>query len=285
MSSVFTVLLLSLSFLSCASRNTASLPYPDLAIISVDQQPPAAIKGKKTILSIEIANLGESKAPPTTLRLSDNNGRILDEKEIPSLYPQVNIILKFEIPPQDRFLNFTAAVDPGGRVYEKKKENNSITIGIRFLSESERQEFEAKSEKDFLNALKRNNADICKSKIILLSFKRTDKMMSYESAVSGESVKFKAEIENRCDKEVYDITLYWIQKDLNKSEAGEKVFGTVKIEKLIPGEKRMLQRSLTAAAGNWLIALKLGSSHASEEKEKILEPSFILLVKPAEEKN
>jgi hypothetical protein len=130
--------------------------------------------------------------------------------------------------------------------------------------------------------MKKNNADACKDKIIISSFSRLGKTMNFETAYSGESVKFKIELENRCDRELYDLFLTWTQREEDDSEAAEKIFGQVKIDKLIQGEKRILYRTLTAAAGKWRIGLKLDSMHASDGTEEYLEPIFILLVQPEE---
>jgi hypothetical protein len=267
---------------SCAFKTQIPLPYPDLAIISVKQSPTIAAIGRKIHLTVEIANIGNALAPATTLRLSDQTGKIISEKPISALHPQVNLTFKIDLPQKVKTGNFILSIDPEKRIYEREKLNNVITVGIRVVNEAELKNIDSANEEEFLAEMKKNNADACKDKIIISSFSRLGKTMNFETAYSGESVKFKIELENRCDRELYDLFLTWTQREEDDSEAAEKIFGQVKIDKLIQGEKRILYRTLTAAAGKWRIGLKLDSMHASDGTEEYLEPIFILLVQPEE---
>jgi len=279
-------LLALLSFLtlfSCAVKNVSFLPYPDLAFISAEQRPIAAVSGKKVQLFVEIANNGAAWAPATRLRLADQTNRIIEEKEIAPLHPQVNITVKFDLPPHMASQNLFLTLDPGRRIYEKDRTNNVLQFALRFVSETERQNLEYQQDEEFLSALKKNNSDQCESQIVLSALKRIDKIMGYESANSGETLKFMAVIENRCDKEIYDLSLYWTERTTKENSSHEKIFGQARIGKLLPGEKRILHRSLTAEAGRWHIGLRLVSEHSPEIRGRYLEPSFILLVEPAPE--
>lgn len=268
---------------SCAVKNVSVLPYPDLAFISAEQRPATAVSGKKVQLFVEIANNGTAWAPATRLRLADQTNRIIEEKEIARLHPQVNLTVKFELPPHMVSQNLFLILDPGRRIYEKDRTNNVLQFTLRFVSETERQNLEYQQDEEFLSTLKKNNSDQCESQIVLSALKRIDKIMGYESANSGETLKFMAVIENRCVKEIYDLSLYWTERTAKESSSQEKIFGQARIETLLPGEKRILYRSLTAEAGRWYIGLRLEAEHSSEIRGRYLEPSFILLVEPAPE--
>lgn len=264
-------------------KNASVLPYPDLVFISTEQRPIAAVYGKKVQLFVEIANIGAAWAPATRLRLTDQSNHIIEEKEIARLHPQVNLTVKFELPPQLTPQNLFLILDPERRVYEKDRTNNVLQFALRFVNEIERQNLEYQQDGEFLSALKKNNSDQCESQVVLSTLRRMDKIMGYESANSGETLKFMAVIENRCDKEIYDLSLYWTERTAKESSSQEKIFGQARIDKLLPGEKRILYRSLIAEAGRWHIGLRLVSEHSPEIRGRYLEPSFILLVEPAPE--
>jgi hypothetical protein len=279
-------LLTILSFLtlfSCALKNVSVLPYPDLAFVSIEQRPTAAVPGKKVQLLVEIENNGTAWAPATRLRLTDQSNHIIEEKEIPRLHPRVNLTIRFDLPPGIAPQNLFLVLDPERRIYEKNRTNNVLQFALRFVSEAEKRKLKSYEDEEYVSALKKSFSDQCESQVILSSLKRTDKTMGYESAYSGETVMFTAVIENRCDKEIYDLSLYWTERSSKERNSQEKIFGQARIEKLLPGEKRILQRSLTAEAGRWYISLRLESEHSSEIRGRYLEPAFILLVEPASE--
>jgi hypothetical protein len=274
------VLLCFLTPFSCTVKNPPVLPYPDLAFISAVQIPIAAVRGKNVQLLVEITNNGTIWAPATQLRLTDQSNHVIGEKEIARLHPKVNLTVKFDLPPGISPQNLFLILDPERRVYEKNRANNVLQFALRYISETEKQNLKHRQDEEFLSTLKKNNSDQCESQVILSDLKRIDKIMGYESAYSGETLKFMAVVENKCDKEIYDLYLYWTERTSKERSSQEKIFGQAGIEKLLPGEKRIFYRSLTAEAGRWYISLKLVSEHSPEIQGRYLEPSFILLVEP-----
>jgi hypothetical protein len=224
------ILLCFPALFSCAAKNVSILPYPDLAFISVKQRPNTAVSGEKLQLFVEIVNNGTVWAPATLLRLTDQSNHIIEEKEIARLFPKVNLTVKFDLPsgiiPQNLFL----ILDPERRIYEKNRANNVLQFALRYISETEKQNLKHQQDEEFLSTLKKNNSDQCESLVVLSDLKRIDKIMGYESAHSGETLKFMAVVENKCDKEIYDLYLYWTERTSKERSSQEKIFGQAGIE-------------------------------------------------------
>lgn len=272
------------AFFSCASRNVSVIPTPDLAFTSAQQRPTAAVRGEQVQLAVVVSNIGTSWAPAVKLRLKDDGNHVLAEKDITSLHPQVSVTVVFDLPFYIPSKGFFLTIDPEHRIFEQNRGNNILQFVPRFVSAEEKKELERKQDEEFLAFLKKNNWNECEPKVVLSDLKRVDKIMGYETAVSGETVKFMAVVENRCNKDIYDLSLHWAERDSKENSSREKMFGQTRIDKLLPGEKRIIYRSLTVETGRWYISLKLSSANATDSAQaRYLDPAFVLTVEPAAE--
>lgn len=281
---LFAAILIFPAFFACASRNTSVILTPDLAFTSAQQRPTAAVRGEQVQLAVVVSNIGTSWAPAVKLLLKDDGNHVLAEKDIAPLHPQVSVTVAFDLPHYNLSKSFFLTIDPEHRIFEQNRGNNILQFVPRFVSAKEKKELERKQDEEFLAFLKKNNWNECEPRVVLSDLKRADKIMEYETAVSGETVKFMAVIENRCNKEIYDLSLHWTERASKDNGSREKTFGQTRIDKLLPGEKRIIYRSLTVETGRWYISLKLSSENAAGYTQaRYLEPSFVLMVDPAAE--
>jgi predicted transcriptional regulator len=281
----FTVLrLIALLFLcliissSCASYRDIENPFPALYFSNIKQIPRTIRAGHKAQIEIHVSNKGGRKSFPSLISVKFANGKILLEKRISSIYPETSLKFIVDLPPSSVNYRLVLEIDPERKNYEKNRSDNKMVYDVLVQQPQEALKIDKKSKTEFDRIMKKNNADYCRSKIILKKLKRIDREMNYELAREGEDVRFEAEIENRCREDVYDLRLRWVVSDSEYVDANEKIFGQFTINRLGSGEKRVFQRTLSPREGRWTVSLQLFSVHASGEKTIVLHPKFILIV-------
>jgi|GEM_PF-6525627 len=217
------------------------------------------------------------KSPETVLRIWNDKYRIIAERKLPELHPEVALWFRITLPAEDRSYTLDVVVDPERKVYEKVRLNNRIKIGVKVLAGDEWARLDRREKDKFEEKVKRANAEYCLSRIELTGLVRTDKTMGYERAEDGEEVEFEAEIENECGRVVYDLTLQWYMREISNFGGDEMVFGVVRLDSLNAGEKMIMRRSCVARSGKWRIGLKLILGHSRGEKERYPNPTFLLI--------